>query len=87
MFVYVALDKDVCQNVEVVYVLHLYVSIFLSATLVSAHFPHPLPVKLNHTPLSAFRPGTSLTAVVISLISLTLTDDINDICKVSLQLT
>lgn len=48
------LEKDICQNIGWLHVLHLYFLIILSAILVAASFPRcfHLFVQLNHTSLS-----------------------------------
>lgn len=68
MFLYVVLEKGIWRNIRMVYVLHLYALILLSAILVSTYIPHSfyLVIKLPHAPPSIFIIRTSFTTAVIS---------------------
>lgn len=52
LFLYVVFDNSICQNIELLYDVHLHVAHLISATPIPARFPHYfyLSVKLNETP-------------------------------------
>lgn len=63
------LEQDLCRNIGLLYALHLYVFIMLSAILIYAHFLSVCCfVKLNHTSTTIFITRTSFITVAISLL-------------------